>query len=203
MSKIILCLVFTFLSYTSWSQRSFDILIHSSQPTLLLASAGEEPTLIGSNLVLGGAPSGLGGSEPYIYQWLPTDNLDNSTISNPIYLGNSSTEYTLLITDIRGCQASDTIQILILGQEKHLNENELEVFPNPSSVSLRIVAPEKLNLNETTLSVYNAVGKVIITSNWIVDKKEFLLDVSNLAKGNYTLILNDLNSTVSKQIIIQ
>jgi len=202
MLKIIFSIFFASISFTSWAQRSFDIQINSTQPTLLVASAGDEPTLSGSDLVLGGTPAGLGGSEPYIYLWLPTENLDNPTIANPIFSGNSFTEYTLLITDSRGCFASDTIQILITGLGNPPEENVLKAYPNPGSGNIRIVAPENF-LKKTRLHVFDAAGRIVYTGPWTDDKKEYLLDVSKLAKGTYTLMLSDGDESVSNKIIIQ
>jgi hypothetical protein len=202
MLKIILILFLTCIRFTSWAQRSFDIQINSTQPTLLLASAGNEPILSGSDLVLGGIPAGLGGTEPYIYQWLPTDNLDNPSIANPIFTGSSSTEYTLIITDSRGCLAADTIQILITGIGNYTEENELKAHPNPGSGRIRIVAPQKLKLEETTVQVFDVIGRIVYTAPWRDAKQEFFLDVSKLANGQYTLMLSDRNTSISNKIIV-
>jgi len=203
MFKIIPALLFTGIGFTSQAQRSYDIQINSTQPTLLVASAGDEPTITGSDLVLGGSPSGLGGIEPYMYQWLPADNLNDPTIANPVFSGSSSSEYTLLITDSRGCLAADTIQILITGMGNDQEENSLKAYPNPGSGNIRIVAPENLQLKKTTLQVFDAAGRIVYTGQWEFDKQEFLLDVSKLANGHYTLMLSDGNSGVTNKIIIQ
>lgn len=203
MLKIILILFLTGIGFTSWAQRSFDIQINSTQPTLLLASAGNEPILSGSDLILGGTPVALGGTEPYMFQWLPTDNLDNPTIANPVFTGSSSTEYTLLITDSRGCLASDTIQILITGMGNAAEENALKVYPNPGSGKIRIVANQNLNLKGTTLQFFDAAGRIVYTSPWTDPKQEFLLDVSKLAYGHYILMLSDGNTSVSSKIVIK
>jgi len=203
MRKITLVLLLMGLSAVSQAQRSFDIQISSTQPALLMASAGEEPTLIGSDLVLGDSPAGLGGIEPYTYQWLPVDNLDNSTIANPVFSGGSSTEYTLLITDSRGCLATDTIQILITGAGNASTENVLKAYPNPGSGKIRIVAPENLKLSKTMLQVFDAAGKIVYSAHWENVKNEILVDVSKLSNGQYTLMLSDGIVSVSNKIIIQ
>jgi len=196
-------LILISMSFNCWAQRNFDIEIYSSQPPLLVASAGEEPTLIGSDLVLGDIPTGSGGTEPYTYQWLPEDNLDNPNNANPIFTGGSTTEYTLLIIDNRGCSAADTTLILITGIGNSPESNVLKTYPNPGSGKIRIVAPENMNLNNTSILVFDASGRVVYTGPWLNAKRELLLDVNKLANGQYTLVLTDGIASTSNKIIIQ
>jgi len=185
------------------AQRSYDIQINSSQPSLLIASAGEEPTLSGSDLLLGGSPTGLGGIEPYTYQWLPAENLDNPNISNPIFTGSSTATFTLLITDNRGCLASDTIQIIITGISDKKEQEVLKAYPNPGSGKIRIVAPNNIDLTNTTIQVFDVTGRTVFNESWMDAQQEFLIDVSQLANGQYNITLNDGVVSFSNKIIIQ
>jgi hypothetical protein len=198
--------LFTLLSLIplmSQAQRSFDIQINSTQPSLLSASAGNEPILVGNDLVLGGSPTGVGGSAPLTYQWLPDENLSDGSASNPIFTGFSSSVFTLLVTDSRGCFASDTIQILITKASDPSTQTMLKAFPNPGSGSIQIEAPKSLNLKNTKVSLVDAAGRLAFSESWNISQTQFLIEVSKLAKGQYTLIVQDDKSSVSSKIILQ
>ena len=63
-----------------------------------------------SSIVLGGNPTGLGGSGgPYTYQWnngLPGE-------SNPEVTPNTSTTYRVIVTDGNGCTGEDEVEVII------------------------------------------------------------------------------------------
>ncbi len=46
------------------------------------------------------------------YQWIPTEGLSCSTCPNPMANPDSTTLYTLTITDANGCSASDTVRVI-------------------------------------------------------------------------------------------
>jgi hypothetical protein len=198
--------LFAFLSLIplmSQAQRSFDIQINSTQPALLSASAGSEPVLVGNDLILGGSPAGEGGSAPLTYQWLPEENLSDASAPNPVFSGFSSSVFTLLVTDSRGCFAADTIQILITEMSDPSSQNMLKAFPNPGSGSIRVEAPKNLNLKNTKVSLVDAAGRFAFSESWNISQPQFLIDVSKLAKGQYTLVVQDDKSSVSSKIILQ
>lgn len=85
---------------------------------------------------------------------------------------------------------------------KHCNPNvvsapveysnvNLELYPNPSTGLIRIKA-------SGTIRVYNAVGELILTKD--VDENG-VLDISNQAKGVYTIQLYTKDDVVSMKIV--
>ena len=53
-----------------------------------------------------------GGQPPYTYQWSPATGLSNPNIANPVLtVPNSSTVYTLTITDDNGCTDTDNVTV--------------------------------------------------------------------------------------------
>lgn len=73
----------------------------------LVASAG--PAVSGrcnQALVMGGAPSAVGGAGRYRYEWTPGEGLADPLAANPSASPRvASTDYTLTVTDADGCQA--------------------------------------------------------------------------------------------------
>ncbi len=54
-----------------------------------------------------------GGTPPFRYSWTPTFGLDNPNSMKPIASPNQTTEYTVSVTDARGCTDTDAISIFV------------------------------------------------------------------------------------------
>ncbi|MFP4459091.1 MAG: gliding motility-associated C-terminal domain-containing protein [Candidatus Zixiibacteriota bacterium] len=89
-----------------------DITIEISPP--ITADAGPDTTICnGDDFVLGGTPSGSGGTAPLTYSWSPSGSLDDPTSANPTASPTSTTTYTLTVTDDAGCEETDEVTITI------------------------------------------------------------------------------------------
>ena len=84
-----------------------------------------------------------------------------------------------------------------------LSQNMLKAFPNPGSGSIRVEAPKNLNLKNTKVSLVDAAGRFAVSESWNISQPQFLIDVSKLAKGQYTLVVQDDKNSVSSKIILQ
>lgn len=79
------------------------------------ASAGpNRPLCAGSSVVIGGSPTGSGGTPPYTYHWTPALGLDAQNIANPTASPTASTTYTVTVTDANGCSASSSTFVSVL-----------------------------------------------------------------------------------------
>ncbi len=76
------------------------------------ASAGADKSIcFGSQTRIGGQPSGPVGST---YLWSPTVGLDNSPLApNPAVSPDTSTTYTLLVTDTNGCMKENEVVVKV------------------------------------------------------------------------------------------
>jgi len=84
------------------------------------ANAGSSQSIAGcsfSNSVgIGGNPTANGGTSPYTYIWSPSSGLNDSVIANPTVNGiGSTTNYTVVVTDNKGCTASASVLITVTG----------------------------------------------------------------------------------------
>ncbi|MBR9978003.1 MAG: hypothetical protein KFH87_07940, partial [Bacteroidetes bacterium] len=59
-----------------------------------------------------GAPA-TGGTPPYRYQWTPGFGLDDPSAMRPAASPNQTTEYTVTVTDARGCTAKDAVSVFV------------------------------------------------------------------------------------------
>jgi hypothetical protein len=82
---------------------------------LPLANAGEPITIPnGTNTQLNG--SATLGDDNYQFYWEPSNMVDNPTLANPnTILLNASTNYSLTVTDGKGCQDNDQVTVTVTG----------------------------------------------------------------------------------------
>jgi len=59
------------------------------------------------------ASTSLSASGGTSYQWTPVNGLSNANISNPVASPASSSTYTVLVTDVNGCQNTDSVSITV------------------------------------------------------------------------------------------
>jgi len=75
-------------------------------------SAGEDLDLcMGSGITMGASVSG--GTPGYSYSWTPAYGLSNPQILNPLASPTVTTQYTLTVTDSKGCQKSDEVLVTV------------------------------------------------------------------------------------------
>ena len=84
-----------------------------------IVDAGNDQTIFNcpsDSVRIGGTPAASGGTAPYIYSWTPTTSIVPTTsIANPYIKDlDTTTLYTLTVTDINGCIASDNVLINII-----------------------------------------------------------------------------------------
>lgn len=129
------------------------------------------------------------------YQWFYTTTT----------LGTASTEtasldgdYTVVVSDGNGCYVeSDPYTYLAIGINSYSSNNNVTVFPNPSSngVFNYTIADVK-----AIVTVYNIVGKQI--SNTEVLKGTHTIDLSNEANGSYFLSIKTDKAVITKKLIV-
>ncbi len=83
------------------------------------AGFGSNTLCTGGTVLLGGAPTGTGGTAPYTYNWLPAAGLNNATASNPAAVVTANTFYVVIVTDATGCQNLDSVHILFNASGPH------------------------------------------------------------------------------------
>jgi hypothetical protein len=78
------------------------------------ADAGPDVAICrGSFAIIGGSPTGSGGTPPYSYQWSPIAFLNDPTIANPTAVPASTTTYTVTVTDANSCQDQDEVTVTV------------------------------------------------------------------------------------------
>jgi PKD repeat protein len=83
------------------------------------ADAGSDHTIAaGDSLHIGGIPTASGGTPyaippAYEYSWTPTSGLSDPSVANPLAAPNTTTTYTVVVSDSHGCSDTDSMTITI------------------------------------------------------------------------------------------
>lgn len=97
----------------SFGCEGIDYVIVNVLQTTLQANAGNGASICansGSNVTIGGAPTAVGGTPPYTYNWS-----NGSTVSNPVVSPVTTTLYYVTVTDSKGCTSVDSVRVSLNG----------------------------------------------------------------------------------------
>ena len=82
----------------------------------------------------------------------------------------------------------------VLGVASFEIDNELKVFPNPSSTHITIQKPEALEIN--SIAIYNAIGQLLYSSEWTQT-----IDVSSFSNGLLFIQFQTNSSIINKSLL--
>ncbi|MCB9234746.1 MAG: hypothetical protein H6581_24045 [Bacteroidia bacterium] len=108
-----------------------------------------------SSLVLGGNPSGSGGTGSLTYSWTPGGSLNNSFAANPVASPGVTTLYWLTVTDSLGCEGMDSVLVSLAGQT-----TGTQTFNFTGGVQMFVVPG---CVDSISMDVYGAQGG----ANWV------------------------------------
>jgi hypothetical protein len=116
-----------------WAEDSVEVTV-AGAPT---ADAGPDQEICpGDSVVIGGTPTASGGTSPYTYNWTPTAGLDNPAIANPTASPNSTTIYSMIVTDSGGCQACDCVTVTVHTPTCHISASPSNSVCQGTTVTL-------------------------------------------------------------------
>lgn len=192
-------LIMVFCSSILSAQNHVYTTLLVAQAPELEADAGNDIISSGAQITIGGSPTAIGGTAPYTYSWSPQEYLSNPTLSNPSLTPGQEIDYTVTITDSKGCTASDEISIKITSTRLIQNQ-DIVFYPNPASESIVIQSNAHHTLIDR-LQIFDSSGRIIkeqvnvkITSGYIVDVSQFsagkyLVCVEFSGKKNYAPLI--------------
>jgi hypothetical protein len=193
--------------WTAYSQNDFSYLgAHttdgcvSSSPLVSSITISEDTICLGSSINYSISVSG--GTAPYSVSVDFGDGSSSSTLTGS-QTYNTANTYTLVYTvsddAIPSLTKDSTITIVVapcssISEEE---ENSVQIFPNPSKDGLVSLSNVK---NNSSVTVYNVIGEIVYSNNAIKNKQ---LNLSNLTKGSYFIVVANDNNKITKKLIIQ
>jgi len=88
-----------------------------------------------------------GGIQPYSINWDHAESLSDPFVSDPWAKPDSSTEYTVILTDAAGCIASSSCNVTVLPtglDERDRLIDGISVYPNPARTTVYVEVPDQL-----------------------------------------------------------
>jgi hypothetical protein len=148
--------------------------IFISEPPPLVVDIGSDTTVCETS---GITLCGAGNFVSWLWSTLETDSC--------IFVDDSGT-ISLIATNSNGCEAFDTITILVdpcTGIEEY--NGEFGIYPNPTDGLIMVVLPPEMRSAELTMT--DVTGRFVFIS--VVMNRE-TIDISGLSKGVYFLMLD-------------
>jgi hypothetical protein len=154
-----------------------------------LTATGDDP--ITWALQAGNLPTGLELSINGVISGTPTnEGTFTFTVKATNNAGNDTKELSIIIEKDEGIE------------ELTMNNEQLTIYPNPTSGELQIlVNNEQLIMNNVEL--FDIYGKNVLSNHLIITSSNHLINISHLSAGTYFLKIQTTEGAVTKQIIKQ
>jgi hypothetical protein len=169
---------------------------NSASSELIVNDRPSTPTITLSGTTLtSDAPTGN--------QWYNQNGIIEGAV-NQNYNVTEDGDYYVIVT-LLGCNSepSNTINVVVSGNNTISNNVSIKVYPNPVRGILTLeIIPEKLE--KFTLELYNYLGnKVYESSMQISDVYSKRINVSEYPAGVYLLKISSINSTITSRVVIK
>ena len=134
------------------------------------------------------------------YLWYDID--ENTEGSESTFTINNSGTYIIQVTDIYGCNTSDTITVDLTTGIKNINiADSFSIYPNPNNGQF-IIDNDLINNNSVRVEIVSINGQVIYSEIFNnLDKQQ--IDIQNPKPGIYLLKIIDGSSIKQQRIVIQ
>ena len=142
--------------------------------------------ILGASITL--SPDSLFGNN-LSYLWTPSTYLDNPTVLTPVSTADDDITYTLTLTGIGGCTASDQISILVLRPPQPPNA----FSPNGDGINDTWAIKYLNRYPEATVDVYDRYGQRVFQSLNYTTPWDGYLKGKPVGIGTYYYIINPKN----------
>jgi hypothetical protein len=182
-----------------------------TQPAELLADAGADVNAcVGQSEPIGGSPTASGGTSPFAYAWTPSTNLSSATAANPDATPTAigTTTYTVVVTDDRGCTASDAVDVIADTCTAVTNAAGLgtwTLYPNPNNGTFAVEIESVKQLSFINISVYAIDGRKVYENNLNLPQMKVRDEIrlTGLSSGTYTVTVNLEGTVLSRNVVVQ
>ena len=134
-----------------------------------------------------------------------TFNFNDAVNIDPDDHFGSGMTYWLSIYDMTGGTLGDEVKGLsfflygeeeTMGIEQTIFENQIQLFPNPTTYKLNINTPQNLTIHQ--INVYDLIGRLVM-----IQKDKTTMNVSNLDSGTYLVEINYTDGSKSTKKFIK
>ncbi|MGB1205410.1 MAG: PKD domain-containing protein [Chitinophagales bacterium] len=146
-----------------------------------LADAGQDLEICyGDSIVLSASDE----FDWFLYEWSPTENMNDSTSRTPMVSPTETTIYTVTISDPNGCMEIDEMTVLV---------NPLPAISVPDNQAICL---------GDTIDLVGVIGNEAVSFEWIgesiIESNEEMILVAPTENTTYTLIATDLKGCINE-----
>ncbi|HYV90589.1 MAG TPA: T9SS type A sorting domain-containing protein, partial [Chitinophagales bacterium] len=138
------------------------------------------------------------------YQW-QLNSVDIPGATNQSYTITQSGLYTVIIGDDNGCTAQASVDASYVGIEEVGTTCFVNVYSNPATDALMVeflfAGSNGFAGNEITISIFNALGQKVFSSEEKIISGKMKIDISNIVAGIYFLQLQTGASTTVRKFV--
>jgi hypothetical protein len=142
----------------------------------------------------------LTGPDASTYNWSTGGQQQSIIISNDDFpIGTY--EISLEVSNEFGCVYSDVLNLVVM-ECVNVDENEIGqmlIYPLPANNELHVV---NLPKDAERLTITDLMGNLVVNEN-VNQKENLLLNVSDLASGNYFISIQCVHEIMNRQLIIE
>lgn len=139
------------------------------------------------------------------YLWSTGDTVQSIKIIPYLNAGLGNNLFSVTVTDVYGCTASDDIQIgFVLNVDDLENDVDVNIYPNPTKGRF-ILEIEGTNEQNINLRITNVNGQLIQSESLEVRRgmNKFEFDLSTRAKGIYFIEITNDNYNKTEKLVTQ
>jgi len=133
----------------------------------------------------------------------------SDTSYNQTLIVSKSGIYSVTVTDIKGCEGSDAINVIFTpGTSTYVTPTSLPgslvIFPNPTS-GLVELSFQDFEDDIYSIGIYDLAGKLILKDKVEIHKKKqsVNVDLNNASKGMYLVKIESKKGTIIQQLETQ
>jgi gliding motility-associated-like protein len=158
--------------------------------TAPVLNAGADTSIsLGSSITLSASSSNVISS----WTWFPGTGLNNSLAQNPVATPVITTTYNLVVVDVNGCMAIDSVTITVLNDFNVIISNMMT--PNGDGYNDNWIIQNIENYPHTKVTVVTRQGQEVYHSDSYNNKWDGTQDGNKLADGTYYYVVQFEGST--------
>jgi len=121
-----------------------------------------------------------------IYDWVPSDGLDNSIIEDPVANPFYTTEYTILVISDDGCEASDVMTVTV----NLVIEANNFMSPNDDGKNDTWIVKGNYLLDDCNIKIYSSWGNLVFESDGYDNSWDGTIADKALPEGIYYYVIS-------------
>ncbi len=132
----------------------------------------------------------------YIYATINSDE----TYTEHGFVANTPGTYTFTVQYDDGCDSVIVLYLSVLSGIEEVESSQITMYPNPTKEKVYLTLT---NLPDAMITIRDVQGKVVKDYKVLPNETDIVLDVKDLERGIYTIMIHNDKTQLTKKLIIQ